>query len=207
MIYPNADSVTMGVYRSVFCETSCERCAARYRAEVQFQTGDDRQQEYAVGQKIPPDHGLAPDHRFDGVAVRFCPDCERSWDAAHQHAMHEALARYVMQGRMTMLDESGSPVTPESLRAWGRETVNAILTGPLGSRRPHLVLRAFTWDGEMVDVANLDFTKTHDADVTAALVFSGWPQGRDSLRDLHVCIGPDMTISVFTSDGAPFTAS
>lgn len=185
---------------------SCERCAARYRAEVQFETGDDRQQEYEAGQMVPPDDGLAPGDGFDGVAGRFCPDCDRSWDAAHQHAMHEALARYVDQGRMAMRDESGAAVSAETLRAWGRQTVEAILAGAGDGCGPHLALRPFTWDGEVVDATDIAFTKTYHADVTAALVSGGWPLGRDSLRELRVCIGPDTKISVGMQDGAPFTA-
>lgn len=193
----------MGLYRSVFCEMNCERCAARYRAEVQFETGDDRQQEYREGQTVPPDDGLAPGDGFDGTAERFCPNCHRLWHAAHQGAMFEALARYVAQGRMSMRDEgSAAPVTAEVLRVSGRKTVEAILAAPAGVRTPDLVLRPFTWDGAAVDASNLAFTKTFHADVTAALKSAGWPFGRDSLRDLRVRIGPDMTIFVRVADEA-----
>ena len=192
----------MGTYRSVFCSMTCERCAARYRAEVQFKTDDDWQEEYEDGQKIPPTDGLAPGDGFDGVAERFCPNCERQWDAAHKGAMFEALAGYVAEGRLIMNYKPGKPpLTAEELRNHGQEAVVAIRSAADRGRKAFLTFGEITWEGVAGGAMNEIFTRTLHADVTRALVSAGWPHGRDSLRDLRVRIGHDMTISVGAEDG------
>ena len=202
----------MGVYRSVYCEMTCEHCGRRHRAEIQFETGDDRQEQYEDGQRIPQDDGLAPGVSYDAVVNLFCADCDQDWHAAHQAAICETLAGFVEQGRLTLRSkDAAADHTAEGLRRLGRTTRDAVLRDPNG-RHPIAALAFYklTWDGgavDFMDPANdpsAAFKKCFHGAVDDALKAAGWPLGRDSLcEDLRVAIGEDRVIFVLAADGMP----
>jgi hypothetical protein len=198
----NLKAKTMGTFRSVYTRLSCARCQTRFRAEVQFKTGADWQEQYEGGAKLPPSDDLQPGQSFDGCADRFCPACFRLFRAAEVTAHYEALADCVERGRLSIAHAGAArPLTPAQLRDAGAGKADDIRGGTADPGAwQGLAKYKLIWDGQDAKPANgpyLAFMESLDRRIGKKLKSAGWDAGRRWLREnLVVRVKEDATIYV-----------
>jgi len=89
----------MGVFRTVFGYIACRRCAADFRADVQFKTGDDYGMElYEEGVVIDD---VAPD-AYDGTLDSFCRPCSLARRVLENDSFFSFLRDAVAAARIRM---------------------------------------------------------------------------------------------------------
>lgn len=103
----------MGYFSTVKAILPCERCHARFEAEVQFYTDDDSELPiYAVGDRVP----LPVDSVYEGIADIYCQPCRKAHCDASRSAHFSQLALQVEIGPAVAVQGRGE-LSPDEIRA------------------------------------------------------------------------------------------
>ncbi len=189
----------MGLFRSVVLELPCARCGSAHPTEVQFKTGRDWCESYAVGDEIDD---LAVSEEWEGIADRFCPPCQKNRQAERERAMATVVAAKVRAGKLALkVANSEARMTPDEILARGEEKAET------ASRSPTLYgltlvlsdLFFLNHDGTW-----LPTTQLHEASWSSLrqalqeeMRRLGWPHGDELFReDLSVYLDDDRRVQV-----------
>jgi hypothetical protein len=187
----------MGVYRSVNLDLVCQRCGAAHQADVQFKTGRDWCEEYAIGDRV---EDLPVGEEWEGIADRFCRPCEHGHRAERERAMAMVLAARVQAGQLGLkLADAQAPLTPEEILVRGEEKAEAARQSPMlyGSTMVLADLWCLgpdgTWTSRLPDSWWLPLYEALQEELRRR----GWPLGDDCFReDLAVYLDEEHRIRV-----------
>lgn len=186
------------MFRSVQMDLACQRCGSSCRAEVQFKTGDDRCEGYALGDHVDD---LPVGEEWEGIADRFCAPCWEDHRAERERAMATIMAELVRAGRIELkLAEAEVPLTAEEILQRGEE-------------KSRVARQGLAWFGTPLVLADLWFRNERGAwlpttemrerwpplhrALNEEMRHRGWPFGDDIFReDLIVGLDQDRRIRV-----------
>ena len=189
---------------------ACARCTQLFGDVLQFKTGDDQLESYAIGDVVLD---IEP-CEYEGFAEAFCPDCQRLFIAAENAASFAIVQAAVAKGRLRLWPArrgydvamkrpilermSAMPIDVDDVRAAAMQPqTNTHNLNFLAWWHEHEVLdgdeHISPRDGRSV-VSTWWFDRL-DA-VHAALVDAGWPLGRCRNLDVPVVIDIEHVLHV-----------
>lgn len=172
----------MGLFSTVKAVLPCERCHARFEAEVQFYTDDDSELPiYAVGDRVP----LPADSLYEGITHIYCRPCRRAhYDASHSaHFLRLALE---VETGPTVAKQGRGQLSPDEIRALEHSKHRFGGEPYFEARLKDLGVEIINWDWH-----------GHRGAVHRELIDKGWPTGGDTdTEDIWVAVTSEGTVAV-----------